>query len=190
MSEQKPEAVWVFPEEKPKRGGRIALIIALVVAVLIAAGVVALFLIPRGDGAAPTPSPSASKSATPIPTVVPTDLPTAPVTSPPPVADPSVDQFRTQVQPRLDSGTTGLALAQQHGGDVAVQVVDSLQNDAQILAGEVAPSTIASEWSAALSTYSAKLQSLRAAFAGGGDATPALSDARAALGQLRGVVGL
>lgn len=192
MSEQKPEAVWVFPEEPKKRGGRIALIIGLIVAVLIVAAVVVLFLIPRGDGAAPSPSssPSSSPTSTAIPTVVPTDLPTAPVTSPPPASDPSVDQFRAQVQPRLDSGTTGLALAEQHGGDIAVQVVDSLQNDAQILAGEVAPSSIAPEWSTSLSAYSAKLQSLRAAFADGGDASGALSDARSALAQLRGLVGL
>lgn len=198
MSEQKPEAVWIFPEEKPKRGGRIALIIALVVAVLIAAGVVALFLIPRGDGAAPTPSPSVSKSATPSPTVspthaptsAPTDLPTAPVTSPPPVPDPSVDQFRALVQPRLDDAATGLGIAQGQSGDAAAQTVDSLQIDAQNLAGQPAPSSIAGAWSQDVNAYSAKLQALKNGFASGADTSAALADARSALGKLRGLVGL
>lgn len=196
MSEQKPEAVWIFPEEKPRRGGRIALIIGLVVAALIAAGVVVLFLIPHGDGAAPTPSPSVSKSSTPTPsasptpTVTPSDLPTAPVTSPPPVPDPSVDQFRAQVQPRLDDANTGLGIAEGQSGDTAAQTVDSLQIDAQNLAGQPAPASIAESWSQDVNTYSAKLQALKTAYTSGSDASAALADARAALGQLRSLVGL
>ncbi|MBN9156307.1 hypothetical protein [Microbacterium sp.] len=199
MSEQKPEAVWVFPEEPKNRGGRIALVVGLVVAALVAAGVVVLFLIPHGDGApTPTPSPTTSATSTPkptasptsTPTTVPTDLPTAPVTSPPPVPDPSVAQFRGVVQPRLDDASTGLDLAQNQSGDAAVQIVDSLQNDAQNLASQPAPSSISTAWSDGVTSYSAKLQALRAAFSGGSDASAALADARAALGQLRALVGL
>ena len=195
MSEQKPEAVWVFPEEPKKRGGRIALIIGLVVAALVVAAIVVLFLIPRGDGVpTPTASPTASKTATPstspIPTVVPTDLPTAPVTTPPPVPDPSVDAFRGQVQPRLDDASTGLELVQSQSGDAAVQVVDSLQNDAQNLAGQPAPTAIATQWGEAVNVYAARLQSLRSAYSGGSDTSGALDDAKAALGQLRSLVGL
>ncbi|MGN7859958.1 hypothetical protein ACTJI8_05210 [Microbacterium sp. 22303] len=197
MSEQKPEAVWIFPEEPKKRGGRIALIIGLIVAVLIVAAVVVLFLIPRGDGTpAPTPSPTTSKTATPTPTASPTpttpptDLPTAPATSPPPVPDPSVDQFRAQVQPRLDDASTGLDLVQNQSGDMAVQIVDSLQNDAQNLAGQPAPASIATQWGEAVNAYAARLQSLRSAYAGGSDPSGPLVDARAALGQLRSLVGL
>ena len=197
MSDQKPEAVWVFPEEPKKRGGRIALIIGLVVAALVVAGVVALFLIPRGDGTpTPTASPSASRTAAPTPapsptaTTVPSDLPTAPATTPPPVPDPSVDAFRGQVQPRLDDASTGLELVQSQSGDAAVQVVDSLQNDAQNLAGQPAPSAIATQWGEAVNTYAAKLQSLRSAYSGGSDPSGALEDAKAALAQLRSLVGL
>ncbi|OZB84413.1 hypothetical protein [Microbacterium sp. 13-71-7] len=201
MSDQKPEAVWVFPDEPKKRGGRIALIIGLVVAALVVAAVVVLFLIPRGDGApTPTASPTASRTATPTPgpspaptptsTSVPTDLPTAPVTAPPPVPDPSVDAFRGQVQPRLDNASTGLDLVQNHSGDTAVQVVDSLQNDAQNLASQPAPSSIATQWGEAVNAYSARLQSLRSAYAGGSDPSGPLVDAKAALGQLRSLVGL
>ncbi|GAB6857069.1 hypothetical protein [Microbacterium xylanilyticum] len=197
MSEQKPEAVWIFPEEPKRRGGRIALIIGLVVAALIAAAVVVLFLIPHGDGApapTPTPSASASTSATPTvsprPTTTPTALPTTPATTPPPVPDPSVDQFRTQVQPRLDDASRGLGIAQGQSGDTAVQVIDSLQTDAQYLAGQAPPSSIASAWGQAVNTYATKLQALRAAYAGGTDASAALADARSALEGLRGLVGL
>jgi hypothetical protein len=199
MSDQKPEAVWIFPDEPKKRGGRIALIIGLVVAALVVAAVVVLFLIPRGDGV-PTPSasPTASKTATPKPTAspspssttVPTDLPTAPVTTPPPVPDPSIDAFRGQVQPRLDDASTGLELVQGQSGDAAVQVVDSLQNDAQNLASQPAPGSIATQWGEAVNAYAAKLQSLRGAYSGGSDPSGALGDAKAALGQLRSLVGL
>lgn len=201
MSGQKPEAVWVFPDEPKKRGGRIALIIGLVVAALVVAGVVALFLIPRGDGTpTPTASPSASRTATPTPTpthapsptatTLPSDLPTAPATTPPPVPDPSVDAFRGQVQPRLDDASTGLELVQSQSGDAAVQVVDSLQNDAQNLAGQPAPSAIATQWGEAVNAYAAKLQSLRSAYSGGSDPSGAHDDAKAALAQLRSLVGL
>lgn len=201
MSEQKPEAVWVFPDEPKKRGGRVALIVSLVLAALVVAAVVVLFVIPRGDGdpaptASPTvsktatPTPSTSPSATPGPTVAPTTEPTTPQTAPPPVPDPSVDQFRGQVQPRLDDASRGLDLAQSQSGDTAVQIVDSLQNDAQNLAGQPAPSSIATQWGEAVTAYAAKLQALRSAYADGSDAAGPLVDARAALGQVRGLVGL
>jgi hypothetical protein len=198
MSEQKPEAVWIFPEEKKRRGGRIALVIGLVVAALIAAAVVALFLIPHGPGPVATPTPSVSTSASasptptpsPVPTVSPTGLPTAPVTSPPPVPDPSVDQFRAQVQQPLDDASTGLDIVQSQSGDSAAQTVDSLQIDAQNLAEKPAPSSIAEAWSTDVNTYSAKLQALRSAYGTGSDTSGALADARAALAQLRALVGL
>lgn len=203
MSEHKPEAVWVFPDEPRKRGGRIALIVGLTVAVLVAAAIVVLFLIPRGDGspspthsptstATPTPSssPTPTTSPTPSPTVVPSTEPTTPQTSPPPAPDPSVAEFRGHVQPRLDAAARGLGLAQGQSGDTAVQIVDSLQNDAQNLAGQSAPASIAVQWGEDVNTYSAKLQALRSAYAGGSDASGPLADARAVLEQLRGLVGL
>ena len=198
MSEQQPEAVWVFPEKK-KRGPRTALIVLMVALVVIAAGVVALFLIPRGDDVSPPhatatatkgPTPAVSPPQTTAPTGVPTDVPTAPQTAPPPVPDPSVDEFRGQVQPRLDDASTGLDLTQSQTGDNAVQVVDSLQNDAQNLAGQSAPSSIATAWNRDVNTYATGLQALRAALAAGSDPSAALADSRAALGQLRSLVGL
>lgn len=134
----------MFPEEK--RGPRIALVVLLVVLALIVVAVVALFAMPRGDGPAPTASPTASdgdadRLAPPV------DVfdgctggrPDRARHDSSPGADPSVDQFRAQVQPRLDDASTGLDMAQGPGGDTAVQIVDSLQNDAQNLAGQAPP---------------------------------------------------
>lgn len=200
MSGPQPEAVWVFPPKK-SRGPRIALIVLLVVLALIVAAGLAVFLIPHGDdGPAPSagpsvsPTPSATSTPTPSPTptvsVPPSEAPTAPATTAPVPPDPSVAEFRGQVQPRLDDATTGLALAQGTSGDAAVQIVDALQNDAQNLAGQSAPDSIRSAWGGAVSDYAAKLQTLRSAFSAGSDASGALADARSALAGLRALVGL
>ena len=66
----------------------------------------------------------------------------------------------------------------------------SLQIDAQNLAGQPAPSSIATAWSDDVNVYATKLQALRSAFASGSDASGALADAHAALAQLRSLVGL
>ncbi|WP_295011492.1 hypothetical protein [uncultured Microbacterium sp.] len=198
MSDNKPEAVWVFPEEKKRMsGGRIAVIVAIVVVVLLIAAGLVFFLVPRGGAPVATPSPSAS-SATPSvsPTPSPSGsatpgpgVPTAPVTSPPPVPDPSVDVFRGQVQPRLDDATTGLTLVEGKSGPDAVQIVESLQNDAQNLATQPAPESIRTQWSDAINTYATKLSALRGAVSSG-DAGGPLADARSALGAVRSLVGL
>ena len=60
MSEQQPEYVWAYPEEKPKRG-RTWLIVGLAVAaVVIAVLVFWLFLRPGAPLASATATPSAS----------------------------------------------------------------------------------------------------------------------------------
>ncbi|VXB12509.1 conserved hypothetical protein [Microbacterium sp. 8M] len=190
MSEQKPEAVWIFPEEKKRRGGRIALVIGLVVAALIAAAVVALFLIPHGPGPVATPTPSASTPATLGPTVSPsasaepTIAPTTGPTTPPPVPDPSIDQFRDQVGFRLTTADQGLDMIAS--GNDAGATVAKLQGDAQRLLDTPAPSSIEQKWRDALQTYAVHLNDL----AGDPSNSAALSGARSALATMKSIIGL
>ncbi|MDQ4215395.1 hypothetical protein [Microbacterium capsulatum] len=184
MSDEQREAVWVFPEEpNQNRGPRIALVVGLVLLVVVVAAGLALFLIPRDD-AAPTASPSTA------PTAAPPGAPTGAPVTPPPTPDPSVAPFRGQVQPRLDDGSTGLDMVQGKQGADAVQIVDSLQINAQNLAEQSAPDSIRAAWGDGVNAYSAKLQALRSALSAGSDPSGPLADARAALGNLRALVGL
>jgi len=204
--DQQPRAEWIFPEEKKSNTGRIWLIVILsVVAVAIVAALLFFFL-PRADGtpdATPSPTPTASRTASPTATPTPTPTATAsPTPSPspsedseptppasPPPPDPDLETFTAQVQGPLDDGLRGLDLVQGNM-DVGGQIVDSLQQDAQKLAGAAAPSSLADGWSAAVADYTARLGELRAALDSGADAQPALDASRASLGSLRSLVGL
>lgn len=198
--DQQPQAVWVFPEKPKRRAGRIWLIIGLVVAVLIIAGAVLFFVIPRNSSPAPSasPTPSSTPSATPSATPpvspsaspLPTDVPSEPVVTPPPAPDPDVGTFAGQVRPWLDDATTGLSMLAGMGGQDAVQVVDSLQGDADRLAGAVAPGSLTPAWYDTVSEYSGNLRDLRSAIDNGGDTNASLNASSASLQALRSLVGL
>lgn len=197
MSEQKPEAVWVFPDEPPRRG-RGVLIALIVVAVLVVAAVLAFFLIPRGTGS-PSPTGSPTSSASPSPTTKPSPspsatttgaplpTPTAPQTTPPQPGDPSVEVFRGIVQPRLDDARTGLGMISAQPGEGG-PVVDQLLQDAQRLSDAVPPSGIADQWRSALSDYSQSLSDVRAAL-NGGDTGGAVAAAQQKVTTLLSLVG-
>ncbi|MEV7609466.1 hypothetical protein AB0N61_08300 [Microbacterium sp. NPDC089320] len=197
-----PELRWAPLEPKPRNRGRVWLIVGLVVAALVIVGVLLFFLLPRGESptpgasgspspsasasASPSPSPSASQTEAPQPTAEPEPTMT-PVTTPPPVADPSVDAFRGQVQGWLDDALTGLQIVSESSGQDATEVIASLQADAQRL-GEISPpASIESAWGAALNEYSQALSALQSEAAAG---APNVDRASAAANQLRGLVGL
>jgi cytoskeletal protein RodZ len=206
--EQQPRAEWIFPEQPKKRAGRVWLIIGIVVAALIVIGTVVFFVIPRdatpGPRTSPTPSASPTRSASPTPTTsptatasatpsaapVPSDAPSEPITTPPPVQDPDMGAFTSQVQPWLDDATTGLGMVANMSGQEAVQVVDSLQGDADRLSNVVAPSSISLAWYDGVSQYSARLADLRRALDGDGDPQSTRDAASTALQELRALVGL
>jgi len=209
MSDQpQPELRWAPMEPKPSRAGRVWLIIGLVVAALLVAGVVLFFVLPRNEvpeeeGTA-SPSPSASASASPTPTSSPTPTPTppstpAPTTEPtsepsppvetqPPVVDPSIGAFRDQVSGWLNDAMTGLDIVAGTSGQDAVSVIDTLQDDAQRLAETSPPSSIASQWNDGVAGYSQRLADLHTAVSGG--AAPSVDAARSAAESLRSIVGL
>lgn len=192
--EHQPEAVWVFPEKKSNKG-RIWLIVGLAIAALVIVAVVLFFIIPRGGVSQPTPSASTTATPSPSPTLTPTPTATAteapnPEQTQPPVPDPDLSTFAGQVQPRLDDAATGLGFMSDATGQEAVQIVDSLQQDAERLSDAAAPSSISSKWYSAVDQYAAKLGALRSAVEGGSGTQAALEGATAALNDLRAVVGL
>ena len=201
MSDQSPRAEWIFPPERPRRGRRIALIVGLVVAALLVAGLVVFLLFPRNQAIPdPTSSPSASLSptptgttarpASPTPSARPTTTaePTTPQTEPPAPADPDVETFRGQVSPRLTDALVGLDLLAGKSGQEAVDIVDQLQQDAQRLSDALPPSSIAERWRNAISAYAADLTSLRAS-AAGGDTAGGITAVRGDVDGLRRIVG-
>lgn len=207
MSEPQPEYVWVFPPERRRNTGRIWLIIGLsVAAIAIAAVAVWFFFRPGSATTDPSPSPTTSVSASPSPapsptagsTATPTPTP-SPGTSSPPSAtdgptpprpsDPTLAAFRQEVEPVLDSAETGLRYAREDGGMSAMQDVMLLQDDANRLSEKVAPASIASRWSSALSAYSRSLEPLRAAYERGEDASAEDAAASTALARLNDVIG-
>ena len=209
--EPQPELRWAPLPPKPSNRGRIWLIVGLSVAALLVAAVLLLFLLPRGGDPEPsasgTPSPSASPtasatptetpSATPSPTETATTEPTpapdpsmTPITTPPPQVDPSIGVFRDTVQGWLDDALTGLDIVAESSGQDAVDVVDTLQNDAQRLSEAVPPASIDSDWHATVGAYAQALSDLRSAVAAGGDASGATSSALSAADAVRDVVGL
>ncbi|WP_314422905.1 hypothetical protein [uncultured Microbacterium sp.] len=209
--EQQPELRWAPLPPKPSNRGRIWLIVGLVVAALMVAGVLLLFLLPRGESPDPsasgTPSPTASSTRTPTPTDTPSSTPSptpsdtasatpapeptqTPITTPPPPPDPSIGVFRDTVQGWLDDALTGLDIVSESSGQEAVDVVDTLQNDAQRLSESAPPASIESDWHAAVADYAQALSDLRAAVASGGDSSGAASSAQSAVGTVRSLVGL
>ncbi len=112
-----------------------------------------------------------------------------PSTSPPPAPDPDLATFTARVQPRLDDAVRGLDLVRDNM-DAGAQIVDSLQQDAAVLSGTAAPSSLSDDWSAAVTDYAEKLNDLRVAFDGGSDPEGALNASRASLSDLRAVAGL
>lgn len=196
MSEQQPEYVWAYPDEKPKRG-RTWLIVGLAVAaVVIAALVFWLFLRPGAPVTMPTPtvtaiaspsgSPSATTGASPSPSASP-ETSEPPAVTPPPVPDPDMGTFRSQVQGWLDDAVTGLDIVSSSSGQDALPVIDALDADSQRLAGVAVPSSIATEWGQKLSSYESQLAELRSAASKGSASVDA---ARTTLQSLRGLVGL
>lgn len=194
MSDQQPELRWAPLPPQPKRRGRVWVIVGLSVLAVALVAALLFFLFPRGSEA-PSPTPSAttsvspSPSASPTPTSVPTPSQTPLVTAPP-VADPDLGTFRSLTQPRLDDAVTGLGFLPDMSGPDAAQVVDQLQQDAEVFASNVAPSSIAEDWSAAVGDYAQKLSALRGAYDSGSSATEALNAASSALQTMRSLVGL
>lgn len=203
MSEQQPEYVWAYPDEKPKRG-RTWLIVGLAVAaVVIAALVFWLFLRPGAPLASATAAPSATPSASvspsasasaaesATPSAAPSEAPEpsmTPVTTPPPPVDPSMDAFRGQVGGWLDDALTGLDIVADSEGQETVVVIDTLRADAQRLGDRTAPSSIASDWQDGVRTYSEQLETLRDAAAKGRGVS--VSASRSSVNALREMIGL
>lgn len=192
--DQQSDVRWVPIEPKPKNTARTWIIVGLVLAAVAIVGAVLFFVLPRDGSAAPeetaSPSPSASATAIPSPTSEPEPEPTTPVDTPPPVPDPSIDTFREQVRLWLDDAPVGLQIVSQSSGDEAIAVIETLQADAQRLAGSAAPSSIESQWYAAVNAYSEHLDDLRVAVAAGSGADSALTAASDDADILREMVGL
>lgn len=197
---QQPELRWAPLPPKPSNRGRIGLIVGLIVAALVIAGVLLFLLIPRGDAPTPgtsgTPSPTASPTRTPTP--APTSSPTAiaeptepPVqTEAPPAVDPSVETFRGQVGGWLDDAGRGLELVAGLDGQDASSVVQTLQEDAQRLSDAQPPSSIAAQWRDGVGAYAQSLADLHSAVDRGADTAAARSNALSALQNLKSSVGL
>lgn len=208
--ERRPEAVWVFPEEKKSSKGAVWLIVILSIVAIAIVGTLLYYLLPTGaDDAEPTPTASSSATASATPSASPTPTATeTPIVIPTPtftpepeeteqpapeepsVPDPDLGTFTTLVQPRLDDAATGLSIVAGQSGSDAAQVVDGLQLDAGALSGTPAPSSIAGAWADAVTTYASRLGELRAAYDNGSDPQPALDAAGAALQHVRAVAGL
>jgi len=167
--EQQPRAEWIFPEEKKSNKGRVWLIVGVIAGVLVIVGVALFLLVPRDE----TPNVD----------------PTKPATVAPAVPVPDIETFTAQVQPRLDDATRGLDLVAENM-DVGAEIVDSLQQDAEVLSGTPAPSSLADQWNAAVTDFARKLSSLRATLDNGSDAQSSLDDSRASLNELRALVGI
>ncbi|CAH0129170.1 hypothetical protein SRABI76_00253 [Microbacterium oxydans] len=196
MSEQQPDVRWAPIPPKPSNRGRIWLIVGLSVLALVIVGALLFFLLPRGgtpdpgasESASASPSPSASATASPSATAAPE--PTGPVETPPPAADPSIEQFRGQVEVWLTSAPTGLDIVAETSGSEALGIMDTLQQDAQRLAESLAPSSISSEWYDSVSAYSKRLVELRAAVSQGSSTAAPIEAARSAVQELRRIAGL
>lgn len=196
MTDPQPEYVWAHSDDKPKRGRVWLIVVLIIAAVTIAAGVFWLFLrpgAPLGTPAStstPTSAPSTSPTATaPMPTAssTPETTPT-PVDTPPPVPDPSLAAFRGQVGGWVRDALTGLDIVSESSGQDALSVIDSLKGDAQRMAGVPAPSSISAEWTSEVAEYGEHLTDLREAVSSG--SSPSVDDARSAAEELRRLIGL
>ncbi len=194
MSEQPPELRWAPNEPKPRNRGRLWLIVGLVVAALVIAGVLLFLLFPRGGSPEPTASASPTRSATTAPATPATPSaepePTAPVDTPPPVVDPTVEAFRDQVTPWLDDAMRGLDIVSESSSQESLPVIDTLREDAQRLSDSPPPASIDPQWREGVSAYAQGLAELRSAASAGSGTEAALDAARAAALDLRSIVGL
>jgi hypothetical protein len=194
--EQQPELRWAPIPPKPSRKGRVWLIVGLVLAALVVAGVVLFFVLnqngkPDAEGtASPSPSASASDSPSPTPSLEPTDEPTTPVQTEPPVVDPSIETFRGQVSGWLGDAGTGLDIVAGSSGQDALAVVDSLQQDAQRLAEAQPPTSILEQWYSGVDAYAERLNTLRSTVSSGTGVAGAIAAARTDLSGLKELVGL
>lgn len=188
--ERTPGPEWIFAEQKSRDKGKIWSIVGIVVFGLLIVGALLFFLIPRGEDSSPSATPTGAATSSPTPgSSTSTDPADEPDSTQPPVPDPDLETFTAQVQPRLDDAVHGLDLV-TNNLDLGAQIVDSLQQDATILSDTPAPSSIADDWSAAVSKYAAKLAELRATYDDDSDPQPALDAATAALQKVRALVGL
>lgn len=195
MSEPQPEYVWAFPDEKPKRGRVWLIVMLVIVALAIAAGLFWLFLRPgspvagptssatASESLAPTASPTQTSSPTPSPTVSSTTSPDPVQTAPPPVG-PDLSAFKAQVSPVLADGAKGLGIAADSGSVEAAQTIDLLQQDAGRLSDTPAPVSISQSWSDGVGAYANALEKLRAAYEGGSTGDRESAAARDALAKL------
>lgn len=197
MTDPQPEYVWAFRDEKPKRGRVWLIVVLVIVAVAIAAGLFWLFLRPGFPDTAETPSPtplmsvSASSSATPStsPTPSPTPVPSSELTAPTP-AEPDLTAFRDRVRPWLDDAITGLGFLSNSDSAEAESIIDSLEGDEQRLADLPVPSSIRGEWQEALAAYSDQLETLRGVVTNGADMNSAVKTARHSVESLQATAGL
>lgn len=195
--EQQPELRWAPLPAPPKRTGRIWLIVGLSVAALAIVGVLLFLFLPRGEGPTPGASPSATPSASPSATPTPTPSPSAtpapsqtPIVDPPPASDPTVEVFRGQVSGWLNDAPRGLDIITGANGPDALPVVETLQQDVQRLSDAQPPSSIADGWRDGLSVYSQRLTDLQSALTVGAAPAETIDAARAAVQDLRALVGL
>lgn len=197
MSEEpQPELRWAPIPPKPSRKGRVWLIVGLIAAAVLIASVVLFFVLNQdgrpdaGETASPTPSTSSSETPTPSSTPSPDDDPTTPPVTAPPVVDPDLGTFRDQVSVWLESAPTGLDIVSRSSGQEALQVIDTLQEDAQRLSDAQPPSSIEEKWHSGVTAYAEKLAGLRTAVSNGSGVQEAVDAARTAAKNLNSTVGL
>lgn len=205
MSDEQPqpELRWAPLPPKPRRAGRVWLIIGIVLAALIIAVVVFIAVLPRGEKPTTerTPSPSPTTSAVPTtsltpsptpttsPSADPTAVPTDPSDTPPPVADPSLEDFRDQVGGWLGDAGYGLGLVEASSGQDALSVVGTLQEDAQRLSDAAPPASILEQWYGGVAVYAQRLEELRSAISAGSATSDLLAATRAELESLKALIG-
>ncbi|MFJ6531868.1 hypothetical protein [Microbacterium sp. NPDC091662] len=191
MSEPTPELRWAPIEPKPKSKGRVWLIIALVMVGLAIVGALVFFLLLRGAGPTPgvsetpttTSGPTPTTSTTPEPSMTPSD-------TPPPATDPTIETFRAQVGGWLGDAGRGLDIVAGSGGQDALSVIDTLQEDAQRLSDAQPPSSIATQWRDGVSAYVQKLAELRTVVTADSGTSAAIDAARNAAANLNALTGL
>ncbi len=137
----------------------------------------------------PTTSPTPTATSAPTSPVPSPTEDSEPEATPPAPPDPDLATFTSQVQPRLDVAVNGLDLIRQNI-DLGAEIVDSLQQDANILSDTPAPGSIADAWSTKVAEYATRLAELRATYDDGSDHQSAVDAAAAALQEVRALVGL
>lgn len=90
----------------------------------------------------------------------------------------------------LDTAPRGLDIVAGAGGDDALPVVETLEQDAQRLSDAQPPETISQAWRDGVSAYAQSLAALRAAVSSETGVSAAVDTARSAAQSLRDLVGL